>query len=140
MFLPGFNFYSALFICLAGFMFQTVLAAPPEQYNFLPFDPGDHQALESTEIVELVGKGVWQGHSHSGSPIYQQFSGTNGVAIRTDTSMMSGSYHIENDKLCVTFRSVLLDLPDCGYIYPGTIPNEFTWVTLGDVYQFSIGH
>jgi thioredoxin-related protein len=46
MFLPGFNFYSALFIYLAGFMFQPVLAAPPEQYDFLPFD----QALKQAAI------------------------------------------------------------------------------------------
>jgi len=52
--------------------------------------------------------------------------------------MMSGNYHIETGKLCDTYRSVLLDLPDCGYIYPDAESNHYTWVTLGEVYTFSI--
>jgi len=104
------------------------------------FDPGNRQALNQAEIKNLAGKGLWKGYRHDGSEIYQQFTADNGVAMRSSDMMMSGSYHVENDRLCVEFRSVLLDLPDCGYIYPNSKPNEFTWVTLGEVYQFSIGH
>jgi adenylate cyclase len=104
------------------------------------FDPGERQPLDDAGIKQLVRKGLWRGHTHNGSEIYQQFTASNEAAIRSSDMMMSGSYHVADDKLCVAFRSVLLDLPDCGYIYPGTNPNQFTWVTLGDVYQFSIGH
>jgi adenylate cyclase len=104
------------------------------------FDPGDRQVLNHAEIRDLTGKGLWKGHTHNGSEIYLQFTAANGVAIRSSDMMMSGSYHVENNRLCVEFRSVLLDLPDCGYIYPDPNPNEFTWVTLGEVSQFSIGH
>jgi predicted bacteriocin transport accessory protein len=38
MFLQKVNFHSAIFVCLASLVFQPALAAPPEAYNFLPFD------------------------------------------------------------------------------------------------------
>jgi hypothetical protein len=60
-----------------------------------------------------------------------------GVAIRTPGMMISGSYFLKNDKLCVIFND---ELSDCGYIYPGSNSNEFTRVTLGDVYKFSNGY
>ena len=53
MFLPGFNFYSVLFICLAGFLFQPVLAAPPERYEFLPFDQALKQAAADNKPLFL---------------------------------------------------------------------------------------
>ncbi len=46
MSLPKVKFYSTLLICLTGFMFQHVLAAPPDQYNFLPLT----QALEQAAV------------------------------------------------------------------------------------------
>ena len=104
------------------------------------FDPGDSKPLENTSISALTNKGLWQGVTHNGDGFYQQFSPGNSIAIRTAVSMMSGSFHIENNKLCVTYRSVLLDLPDCGYIYPGADSDSYTWVTLGEVYRFSVEH
>jgi thioredoxin-related protein len=53
MFLPKLNFYSTLFICLTGFMFQPVLAVPPEQYNFLPFDEALKQAAHDNKPLFL---------------------------------------------------------------------------------------
>jgi thioredoxin-related protein len=38
MYLHKVNFHSAIIICLASIKFQSALAAPPEQYNFLSFD------------------------------------------------------------------------------------------------------
>ena len=38
MFLQKINFHSAIFVCLVSLVFQPALAAPPEAYNFLPFD------------------------------------------------------------------------------------------------------
>ena len=102
------------------------------------FDPGESKPLDNIAISTLTSKGLWEGMTHNGGEFYQQFAPGNSVAFRTDITMMSGSYHIENDKLCVSFRSVLLDLPDCGYIYPETDSDGYTWVTLGDVYQFKI--
>ncbi len=104
------------------------------------FDPGESKPLDNTSISALADKGLWQGVTHNGDGFYQQFSPGNSIAVRTAFSMMSGSYHIENNKLCVTFQSVLLDLPDCGYIYPGLDSDSYTWVTLGEVYRFSVGH
>jgi TolB-like protein/class 3 adenylate cyclase len=98
------------------------------------FDPGKRQPLDGEAIAELIETGLWHGQTHDGNEIFQQFTGPTGVAMRTSGTMLSGSYFLKNDKLCVIFSD---ELPDCGYIYPGTIPNEFTWVTLGDVYQFS---
>ena len=102
------------------------------------FDPGESKPLDNIAISKLASGGLWQGRTHNGGEFYQQFAPGNSVAFRTDITMMSGSYHIENDKLCVSFRSVLLDLPDCGYIYPEADSDGYTWVTLGDVYQFTI--
>jgi hypothetical protein len=101
------------------------------------FDPGERQPFDDAAIAELIGKGLWQGHRYDGNAIYQQFTGSTGVAMRTPSTMLSGSYFLKNDKLCVIFSA---ELPDCGYIYPGGNSNQFTWVTLGDVYQFSAGH
>jgi len=53
MFLPKFNFYSTLFICLAGFIFQPAQAAPPEQYDFLPFDQALEQAAHDNKPLFL---------------------------------------------------------------------------------------
>lgn len=102
------------------------------------FDPGDSKPLDDNSIRDLTHKGLWQGSNHGSGEFFQQFMANNGVALRTDDSMMSGSYHIENSQLCVSFRSVLLGLPDCGYIYPADSQNDYSWVTLGDVYRFSI--
>jgi adenylate cyclase len=102
------------------------------------YDPEGQRTLDQGEIIELAGRGLWKGHTHDGSEIYQQFSSANRVAIRSADMMMSGNYHLKNDRLCVTFRSVLLDLPDCGYVYVGDNPDEVTWVTLGEVYRFKI--
>ena len=102
------------------------------------FDPGDNAALDNTGISDLASRGLWRGRSHNGSEFFQQFTAGNRVAIRTADSMMSGNYHIKNNKLCVRFPSVLLDLPDCGYIYEDEKSKSYHWVTLGDVYQFSI--
>jgi len=102
------------------------------------FDPGDRIPLDNMSISALTSKGLWQGVSHNGSEFFQHFTPGNSVAFRTDFSMMSGSYHIENDKLCVSFRSVLLDLPDCGYIYSEVDSHGYTWVTLGDIYRFTV--
>jgi adenylate cyclase len=104
------------------------------------FDPGNRHALSQAEIRDLTAEGLWKGRTHDGSEIYIQFTAANGVAMRSSDMMMSGFYHVENDRLCVEFRSVLLDLPDCGFIYPGNDSNQYTWVTLGEVSQFSIGH
>jgi len=96
--------------------------------------------MDEAEITELVSKGLWKGHAFGRSAIFQQFSAVIEIAIRTDISMMTGAYHIESDKLCVSFRPVLLNLPDFGYINPGNKSKNFTWETHGEVYWFSIGH
>jgi len=102
------------------------------------FDPGERKPLDEMSISKLTSKGLWQGTAHNGSEFFQQFAPGNSVAIRTSNTMLSGAYHIEGNKLCVTYRSVLLDLPDCGYIYSGADSDSYTWVTLGDVYQFTV--
>lgn len=53
MFLARFNFYSLTFICLASFVFQHSLAAPPEQYDFLPFDQALKQAAAANKPLFL---------------------------------------------------------------------------------------
>jgi thioredoxin-related protein len=53
MFLTKFNSYPALFLCLASFMFQHALAAPPEQYDFLPFDQALKQAAHDNKPLFL---------------------------------------------------------------------------------------
>ncbi len=47
------KFYSMLFICLAGFMFQHALAAPPEQYDFVSFDQALKQADDDNKPMFL---------------------------------------------------------------------------------------
>ena len=79
---------------------------------------------------------AWE--THDGGEFFQQFTGSDRVALRNPVSMMSGNYHIANDKLCVTYQSVLLGLPDCGYIYADSNPGSYHWVTLGEVYRFSV--
>lgn len=101
------------------------------------FDPGNEQPLDDAGIQALVGQGLWSGSTHDNGGFFQQFRGSDSVAIRTPESMMSGNYTVNDGKLCVSYRSVLLDLPDCGYIYASIDPNHFTWVTLGEVYKFS---
>jgi len=101
------------------------------------FDPGDAPALGDAEIRALVDKGLWRGTTHNRGQFFQQFHGIDGVAMRTPDTMMSGNYYINDEKLCVTYQSVLLDLPDCGYIYPDGDSEHFTWVTLGEVYTFT---
>lgn len=102
------------------------------------FDPGERKPLDNIAISALTSKGLWHGTTFNGNEFFQQFTPGNSIAIRTDITMMSGSYYIENSKLCVIFPSVLLDLPDCGYIYPDVDNHGYTWVTVGDVYQFTV--
>jgi len=101
------------------------------------FDPGNNPPLDDAGILALVEKKLWRGATHNRGEFFQQFHGSDGVAIRTPDTMMSGNYYINAGKLCVTFQSVLLDLPDCGYIYPDGDPGHYTWVTLGEVYSFT---
>ena len=101
------------------------------------FDPGENPALDDAGIRALADKGLWRGSTHNGGQFFQQFHGSDGVAIRTPDTMMSGNYYVNDEKLCVTYQSVLLDLPDCGYVYADGDSEHFTWVTLGEVYTFS---
>jgi adenylate cyclase len=102
------------------------------------YDPGSKLPLDDAGIESLIDKGLWQGVTFDQGDFFQQFHGEDGVAVRTPDAMMSGNYYVRDGKLCVTYRSVLLDLPDCGYIYPDGDATHFTWVTLGEVYRFSI--
>ncbi|MCZ6881848.1 MAG: hypothetical protein O7F15_02430, partial [Gammaproteobacteria bacterium] len=102
------------------------------------FDPGTSKPLDNIAISKLTSAGPWQGNTHDGSEFYQQFTAGNGVTTRTADSTMSGAYHIENNKLCIAPQSVVLDLADCGYIYPVGADNSYTWVTLDGVYRFSV--
>jgi adenylate cyclase len=102
------------------------------------FDPGDREPVDNSGIQALVERGLWHGNTYDGGEFFQQFTGSDRVALRNPVSMMSGNYHIENDKLCVTYQSVLLDLPDCGYIYADADASSYHWVTLGEVYRFSV--
>jgi len=102
------------------------------------FDPGSRVQLDARNINSLVTRGAWRGISYNGNAFIQQFTAGNGVAQRTPVSMMSGTYDIEEDKLCVSFKAVLLDLPDCGYIYSTLNGEGYIWVTLGDIYQFKV--
>jgi len=104
------------------------------------FDPGERKPLDNSSISRLANEGLWQGTTHNGNEFFQQFAPGDSVAIRTANTMMSGTYHIESNKLCVNYRSVLLDLPDCGYIYSDANSNRYAWVTIGDVYRFTVGH
>jgi thioredoxin-related protein len=51
--LVNFKFYSALFLYLTSFMVQHALAAPPEQYDFLPFDQALEQAVHDNKPLFL---------------------------------------------------------------------------------------
>jgi len=47
------KFYSALFLCLTGLIFQHALAEPPEQYNFVSFDQALQQAVDENKPMLL---------------------------------------------------------------------------------------
>jgi len=51
--LPRISIFPALLICLASFLCQHVLAAPPEQYDFLPFDQALKQAVADNKPLFL---------------------------------------------------------------------------------------
>jgi thioredoxin-related protein len=51
------NFRLALLLCLAGIVSQPVLAAPPEQYNFLPLTQAlERSAAENKPIFLYFGR------------------------------------------------------------------------------------
>jgi len=57
MIFSKFNTYPALLLCLASFMLQHALAAPPDQYNFLPFDQALKQAaLDNKPLFLYFGR------------------------------------------------------------------------------------
>lgn len=101
------------------------------------FDPGNNHPLDDAGIRTLVDQKLWRGSTHNRGQFFQQFHGSDGVAIRTPDTMMSGNYTIKSGQLCVTYQSVLLDLPDCGYVYADGDSGQYTWVTLGEVYSFT---
>jgi len=53
MILTKFNFYPAFLLCLASFIFQYAQAAPPERYDFLPFDQALKQAAQDNKPLFL---------------------------------------------------------------------------------------
>lgn len=102
------------------------------------FEPGDVEALDDRTIRQLTHMTLWHGTTHNGGNFFQHFGEGNRVALRSSGISMSGSYHLENNRLCVNFPSVLLDLPDCGHIYRDRSSGIYNWVTVGEIYRFSL--
>ena len=101
------------------------------------FDPGSARPLDRIALRDLTDGRLWRGNTHDGGAFFQQFSSANRVALRTPRLMMSGSYRIESNRLCINFGSVLLGLSDCGPVYAGETDGSYTWIALGDIYRFS---
>jgi len=53
MSLPKINIIPAVLICLGIFISQHAMAAPPEQYDFLPFDQALQQSVKSNKPLFL---------------------------------------------------------------------------------------
>jgi adenylate cyclase len=107
------------------------------------YQPAVDSRLDTVEL-EAIGAGkTWVGHSTVGGDFVRQFTNDGRVALRNQTTMLSGTVQIREGQLCIQIPSALLDRDDCGYVYrhdsgSAQEKNEYVHVTIGDVYFFSV--
>ena len=108
------------------------------------FEGNAQDRLDSKTLGELVLGKAWNGVDSSGAPFTQQISADGRIAFKNASTLMVGSFRIEQDMLCVNFPSNIMGRDDCGYVYRNqggsrNQQNEYAWVAVGAIYYFSVG-
>ncbi len=104
---------------------------------------GKNENRLSTESLEKLAIGkAWSGIDGFGRPFDQQISDDGRIAHNNHVTLLAGKVWIEEDKLCVRFRSNILGRDDCGYVYRNQNgsrdqKNEYVWSAIGNIYYFS---
>lgn len=107
------------------------------------FEPTTDNRLDESALRKITSGHKWTGNDFRGNRFVQQLTEDGRVAFRGHASLLTGSFHLEGNLLCVKFPGTLLGREDCGYVYrnPDGTPeerNEYVRVSIGDIYYFSV--
>ena len=113
---------------------------PEWPYGYEPI-PGHR--LDGRALEKITYGHTWTGRDSRGSRFAQQWTDDGRTAFRGRTSLLTGSFRLEENRLCVDFPGTLLGREDCGYVYrnpDGTSEqqDQFIRVSVGDIYYFSV--
>jgi len=107
------------------------------------YEPAEENRIEESELREITAGHTWSGRDWRGNRFVQQFTDGERVAYRGRASLLTGTYRLSGNLLCVEYPGTLLGREDCGHVYrnpEGTTQqhNEFVRVSIGDIYYFSV--
>lgn len=108
------------------------------------FEGSAQNRLDSENLQKLAVGKAWSGVDSSGTPFTLQISTDGRIAFKNVSTLMVGTARIEQDMLCVKFRSNILGRDDCGHVYRNQggnreQQNEYVWAAIGAIYYFSVG-
>lgn len=111
--------------------------------NAYGFEGKAQDRLDSQMLKELALGNAWSGSDSSGGPFTQQISADGRIAFKNASTLMVGTFRIEQDMLCVKFPSNILGRDDCGFVYRNqdgsrSQQNEYVWAAIGANYYFSV--
>ena len=112
--------------------------------NAYGFEGRDEERLNFDALQEITVGRSWSGTDSSGLDFTQQTSDDGRIAFKNPSSLMIGSYRVEQEMLCVNFPSNILGRDDCGAVYRNRggnreQQNEYVWAATGAIYYFSVG-
>jgi len=115
-------------------------AGVPE--NAFGFEGKIESRIDSESLEKLTVGKAWSGIDGFGRPFDQQISDDGRIAHNNHATLLVGKVWIEQDKLCVRYRSNILGRDDCGYVYHNQDgsrdqKNEYVWAAIGNIYFFS---
>ena len=98
--------------------------------------------LDTESLSKLTVGKAWSGIDGFGNSFDQQISRDGRIAYNSHETLLVGRVWIEENKLCVRYRSNILGRDDCGYVYRNQDGNreqrnEYVWAAIGNVYYFS---
>lgn len=107
------------------------------------YEPADENQIDESELRRITVGHTWSGRDLRGNRFVQQFTDGDRVAFRGRASLLTGSYRLRENLLCVEYSGTLLGREDCGHVYrnPEGNPehnNEFVRIAVGDIYYFSV--
>ncbi|MDZ7829785.1 MAG: winged helix-turn-helix domain-containing tetratricopeptide repeat protein [Halofilum sp. (in: g-proteobacteria)] len=108
------------------------------------FEPARAERLDESELRRITVGRTWTGNDFRGNRFIQQFTNDGRVAFRGHSSLLTGSFDLRDNLLCVQYPGTLLGREDCGQVYrnPDGTPeqrNQYVRVSIGDIYYFSLG-
>ena len=98
--------------------------------------------LDTESLSKLTVGKAWSGMDGYGRTFDQQISRDGRIAYNSHETLLVGKVWIEENRLCVRYRSNILGRDDCGYVYRNQNgskdqKNEYVWTAIGHVYYFS---